>query len=66
VDVGKDGSGVVRAKCWPKGEAEPAKWTLEAPHKSAHTQGAPGLFAFAPQSLFKVYIDNIAVTPNKP
>jgi outer membrane protein assembly factor BamB len=65
VDVAPNGSGVVRAKCWPKGEAEPEKWTIEVPHKTAHQNGAPGLFGFSPQSLFKVYVDNISVTPNK-
>ena len=30
------GSGVVRAKVWVKGEAEPEKWSIEAPHKIAH------------------------------
>ena len=65
VDVNPDGTGVVRAKAWKKGEPEPAKWTLEVPHKNVHKKGAPGLFCFAPQSLFKGYIDNISVTPNK-
>ncbi|MGC4044553.1 MAG: PQQ-binding-like beta-propeller repeat protein [Armatimonas sp.] len=64
VDTNPDGSGVVRVKAWKKSEPEPANWTLEVPHKNAHKQGAPGLFGFAPQSLFKVYIDNISVTPN--
>lgn len=63
VDVAADGSGVVRAKAWPKGEAEPAEWTIEVPHKVAHAEGAPGLFGFAPQEM-PVYIDNISVTPN--
>lgn len=64
VDVSPDGSGFVRAKAWKKGETEPEKWTLEVPHRHAHTQGSPGLFGFAPQSLFRCYIDNVAVTPN--
>ncbi len=63
VDVADDGSGVVRAKAWPRGEAEPAAWTIEVPHKNAHTEGSPGLFGFSPQEM-RVYIDNIAVTPN--
>ncbi len=63
VDVAADGSGVVRAKVWKKGDAEPANWTLEVPHKHAHESGSPGLFAFAPQK--RVYIDNILVTPNE-
>ncbi|MEI6432018.1 MAG: serine/threonine protein kinase, partial [bacterium] len=65
VDVAKDGSGVIRAKAWKKGDPEPAAWTIEVPHKTAHQEGAPGLFGFAPQSLYKVYIDNISVTPNQ-
>jgi len=64
VDVSPDGTGTVRAKAWKRGETEPSKWNLEVPHKMAHTQGAPGIFGFAPQSLFRVYIDNIQVTPN--
>jgi outer membrane protein assembly factor BamB len=64
VDVAADGSGVVRAKAWKKGDPEPDKWTLEVPHKNAHTNGSPGLFGFAPQSLFRVYVDNIKATAN--
>ncbi len=63
VDVAADGSGVVRAKAWKKGEAEPEKWTLEVPHKTAHQNGSPGLFGFSPQDM-KVYIDNVSVTAN--
>jgi outer membrane protein assembly factor BamB len=64
VDVAQDGSGVVRAKAWEKGQAEPQDWTIEVPHKRAHTHGSPGFFGFSPQSKFRVYIDNIAVEPN--
>jgi len=63
VDINADGSGVVRAKAWPRGETEPEKWTLEVPHKTAHTSGCPGLFGFAPQDQ-RVFIDNIQVTAN--
>ena len=64
VDVKPDGSGVVRAKAWEKGTPEPEAWTLEVPHKTAHRQGSPGLFGFAPQEQ-RVYIDNVTVTANK-
>jgi hypothetical protein len=64
VDVAKDGSGVVRAKAWPSNENEPSSWTIEVPHKVAHTQGAPGLFGFSPQSRYSVYVDNISVYSN--
>jgi outer membrane protein assembly factor BamB len=63
VDINPDGSGVVRAKAWKRGEPEPAKWTLEVPHKTAHQTGCPGLFAFAPNDQ-RVWVDNIIVTPN--
>jgi outer membrane protein assembly factor BamB len=63
VDVKPDGTGVVRAKAWKKGDPEPAAWTLEVPHKTAHREGSPGLFGFAPQEQ-RVYIDNVSVTAN--
>jgi outer membrane protein assembly factor BamB len=63
VDVAADGSGVVRAKAWKRGEPEPDKWTLEVPHRHAHQNGSPGLFGFSPQDM-RVFIDNISVTPN--
>jgi outer membrane protein assembly factor BamB len=63
VDIAPDGAGVVRAKVWKKGEAEPEKWSLEVPHKTAHQSGSPGLFGFSPQDK-KVFIDNIVVTPD--
>ncbi|MAS92153.1 MAG: hypothetical protein CMO55_03060 [Verrucomicrobiales bacterium] len=65
VDVAEDGSGVVRAKAWVKGEPEPDAWTIEAKHDVAHKKGAPGLFGFAPQSQKTVYIDNIEITSNE-
>ena len=63
MDIAKDGSGVVKAKAWKKGEAEPEAWTMEVPHKTAHQNGSPGLFGFSPQEQ-KVYIDNVDVKPN--
>ena len=46
-----DGSAVVRAKAWKRGEPEPAAWTIEVPHKTAHQAGSPGLFGFSPQDM---------------
>lgn len=65
VDVAADGSGVVRAKVWPRDAAEPAEWTIEAKHDMAHRRGAPGIFGFSPQPRFRVYVDNIEVTPRE-
>jgi outer membrane protein assembly factor BamB len=63
VDVAADGSGVIRAKAWKKGDPEPDQWTIEVPHKHAHESGSPGLFTLAPQK--RVYFDNITVTSNE-
>lgn len=63
VDVAADGSGVVRAKAWKRGEAEPEAWSIEVPHRTAHRTGSPGLFGFSPQEM-RVYIDNVVVTSN--
>ena len=63
VDLAPDGSGVVKAKAWKKGDTEPETWTIEVPHKFAHANGAPGLFTFSPQEQ-RAYIDNISVTAN--
>lgn len=65
VDVAKDGSGVVRAKVWKKDDSEPTAWSIEVPHKIAHSEGAPGLFSFTPQEQ-RAWIDNVSVTPNVP
>ncbi len=63
VDIAADGTGVVRAKAWKRGEPEPDAWTIEVKHKTAHPEGSPGLFGFSPQDM-RVYIDNIKVTAN--
>ena len=65
VDVASDGAGVVHAKAWKRDDPEPEKWTIEVPHRTAHQNGSPGLFGFAPQDQ-RVYIDNITVTANQP
>ncbi len=65
VDVDEKGTSTVRAKVWPKSEDEPDAWTIEVPHKKGHTQGAPGLFGFSPQSQKPVFVDNISIIPSK-
>jgi outer membrane protein assembly factor BamB len=64
VDAAADGSTVVRAKAWKRGEPEPEKWLIEMPHKHGHLHGSPGISGFVPQNKFRVYVDNIKVTPN--
>lgn len=65
VDAQPDGSTVVRARCWERGSAKPAAWTIEVPHQHGHHHGAAGIYGFTPQSRFKVHIDNLQVTPNE-
>lgn len=64
VDVAADGSGMVRAKAWKRGDPEPEAWTIELPHKHAHPSGCPGIFAFAPSDM-RTFHDNIVVTANQ-
>ena len=57
--------GVVRAKLWEKAKPEPAAWTIEVRQPIVHAHGAPGVFAFSPQSLKRVFIDNLSLTANE-
>ncbi len=61
-----DGTAIIRAKAWKLGDPEPAKWLLEVPHKSGHEKGAPGLYGFAPDGLFRVYVDDFRAEENAP
>ncbi|MFH5806597.1 PQQ-binding-like beta-propeller repeat protein [Alienimonas sp. DA493] len=59
-DADKDGSAIVKGKIWPRGEEEPADWTLtvEDPHPTS--SGAAGIYAYR---LADSYLDNFAVLP---
>jgi len=65
VDSDGKGGGWVRAKLWPKAQPEPEKWTIEVRQEKLHDRGAPGVFAFSPQSLKRVYLDNLALSANE-
>jgi outer membrane protein assembly factor BamB len=58
-----------RGKVWPKGEAEPAAWTIERVDPIGNVKGSPGLYAdalnSAPQGGSEIYYDNIKIYPNK-
>ena len=64
VDMQPDGSAIVRAKVWPRDDAEPGDWTIETADPHGHTNGAAGLYGFTPQSRYTIYMDNLSVTPN--
>jgi hypothetical protein len=65
VDMASDGTATIRAKVWKRGEPEPAAWTIEVNHEHGHASGVPGLYGLSPQPAFRVYIDNIEITPNQ-
>ncbi|MBA3640570.1 MAG: PQQ-binding-like beta-propeller repeat protein [Acidobacteriota bacterium] len=65
-----DGTNVrARGKVWPKGEPEPAEWTIERVDPIGSLKGSPGIYADVPNADPKggseVYYDNIKVYPNK-
>jgi len=53
---------VLRGKVWPRGEAEPTEWQIEAVDTSPNRQGSPGLFGNAKDA--EIWIDNVRVDPN--
>ena len=65
VDGDRSGGGFVRAKLWERGQPEPEKWTIEVRQDKLHDHGAPGVFAFSPQSQKRVFIDNLSITANE-
>jgi hypothetical protein len=57
---------VVRGKVWPRGEAEPAAWTIDLVDGTPNRSGNPGLFGHSLVTPIKseIYYDNILVTEN--
>jgi outer membrane protein assembly factor BamB len=55
----RDGAAILRGKVWPRGEAEPGPWTIEAVHETGNLQGSPGFFGNSKDS--EIYIDNVSV-----
>lgn len=57
-----------RGKVWPKGQPEPAEWTIERVDPIGSLKGSPGLYADVPNSDPKggseIYYDNIKVYRN--
>jgi outer membrane protein assembly factor BamB len=42
----ENGKGIIRGKAWPKGEKEPAKWTLEVTDSRPITEGSATLYGY--------------------
>ena len=58
-----------RGKVWPKGQAEPAEWTIERIDPIGNTKGAAGIYADVmnsdPKGGSEIFYDNIKVYRNK-
>ena len=61
--VEDDGGVIARGKVWPRGEDEPADWTLDWREELPHHEGTPGIFADAVSA--EVFFDNIVVEPGE-
>jgi outer membrane protein assembly factor BamB len=64
VDLDASGTATIRARVWKRGEAEPGAWTIEVKHEQGHAGGVPGIYGLSPQPAFRVYVDNVEITPN--
>lgn len=57
-----DGVAILKGKVWPRGEAEPDAWTVEATDEAPNLNGSPGLFGNATNA--EIFIDNVSVASN--
>jgi hypothetical protein len=57
-----DGVAELKGKVWPRDEAEPDDWSIEAADKSPNLSGSPGLFGNAKDA--EIMIDNVKVYLN--
>ena len=64
-----DGKATVSGKVWPKGQAEPAAWTVQAVDPHPNLEGSPGLYGYAVgavvDELAPIWYRNVSVVPNK-
>ena len=56
------GKCMLRGKVWPRGEKEPAGWSVETEDPMPNKSGSPGLFGNATNA--EIFLDNIKVYPN--
>jgi outer membrane protein assembly factor BamB len=54
--------GLIRGKVWPRGQPEPADWTVTARDPRPVRQGSPGLYGYSPA---EILYDNLSVTANR-
>ncbi|HUG70880.1 MAG TPA: PQQ-binding-like beta-propeller repeat protein [Pirellulaceae bacterium] len=58
----EEGKAILRGKVWPRGEDEPADWTITAMDEAPNVSGSPGLFGNATNA--EVHLDNVMVSAN--
>jgi hypothetical protein len=56
----EDGKAHLYAKVWPRDEAEPEAWTLEAIDPQPNLEGSAGIYAY---SMAPVHYDNVKIYP---
>ncbi len=56
------GKAILRGKIWPRDDAEPEEWTVEATDTTPNLSGSPGLFGNAKDA--EILIDNVKVYAN--
>ena len=54
---------ILRGKVWPRDQAEPEAWTIEAMDESPNLSGSPGLYGNAKDA--ELHLDNIRVDANE-
>ena len=54
---------VVRGKIWPRGEKEPADWSIEIVDPQPNVAGSPGMFGNSTNG--ELFINQVNVTPNE-
>jgi outer membrane protein assembly factor BamB len=65
-----DGKGMIRGKCWPRDQKEPAAWSVEVADSNPITEGSAALYGNVVgvqqnRPGTEIYYDNLAITPNK-
>lgn len=60
----------LRGKVWPRGQPEPAAWTIELSDPFPNREGSPALYGYssgatASRKGTEAYFDNVKVTPNE-
>jgi outer membrane protein assembly factor BamB len=65
------GKGIIKGKCWQRGQDEPSAWTIELHDAYPNEEGAPALYGYVlgiPEgggTGTDIYYDNVRIAPNK-